>query len=94
MRFEKKLVSYTQREIWEEYCSFLDLSIEEYMEIQNRLLLEQIELMSKCELGQKIFKGKKLIMDRRTYEKKYAFRSCRCFRNMENILCIIYGASV
>lgn len=59
MRFEKKLVSYTQREIWEEYCSFLDLSMEEYMEIQNRLLLEQIELMSKCELGQKIFKGKK-----------------------------------
>ena len=58
MRFEKKLVSYTQKQIWEEYCSFLDLSMEEYMNIQKRLLIEQIDLMSKCELGQRLFKGK------------------------------------
>jgi hypothetical protein len=41
--------------IWKAYLGFLDLSIEEFMEIQNRLLLEQIDLLSNCELGKKFF---------------------------------------
>ena len=41
-------------EIWQRYCSFLDLSLEEFMEIQRRLLMEQIDLLARCELGQKI----------------------------------------
>ena len=41
--------------IWKAYLGFLDLSIEEFMEIQNRLLLEQIELLEKCTLGKKLF---------------------------------------
>ena len=57
MRFEKKLKSCTQQEIWDEYCSFLDLSMEEYMNIQKRLLEEQIELMSQCTLGKRLFKN-------------------------------------
>lgn len=40
--------------IWKSYCGFLDLSIDEFMEIQQRLLFEQINLYSKCELGRKI----------------------------------------
>jgi len=40
--------------IWKSYLGFLDLSIDEFMEIQERLLLEQINLLSKCKLGQKI----------------------------------------
>ena len=43
--------------IWKAYCGFLDLSIEEFMEIQNRLLLEQIELLKKCNLGKELFKN-------------------------------------
>ncbi len=46
-------------EIWQEYCGFIDLSVEEFMQIQERLMLEQIDLYSKCDLGQRFFKGKK-----------------------------------
>jgi len=41
-------------EIWKKYCGFLDLSIEEFMEIQKRLLMEQIDLLADCELGRKL----------------------------------------
>ena len=57
MNLEKKLKTLTSNEIWQEYCGFLDLSMDDYMEIQYRLLDEQIHLLSKCELGQRFFKG-------------------------------------
>ncbi|HIC93146.1 MAG TPA: GH3 auxin-responsive promoter [Anaerolineae bacterium] len=41
-------------EIWQKYCGFIDLSLEEFMDIQKRLLMEQIDLLSKCELGRKL----------------------------------------
>jgi hypothetical protein len=41
-------------EIWQKYCGFIDLSLEEFMDIQRRLLLEQIDMLGKCELGRKI----------------------------------------
>ncbi|MEG2678391.1 MAG: GH3 auxin-responsive promoter family protein [Oscillospiraceae bacterium] len=55
MHFEEKLKSMTQREIWEEYCGFLDMSIDEYMAVQKRLLEEQLHLMSSCALGKRFF---------------------------------------
>ena len=58
MRFQEKLHQYSKEEIWEEYCGFLTLSPEEFMNIQNRLLLEQIELWSSSGIGQSILKGK------------------------------------
>ncbi|HNX27954.1 MAG TPA: GH3 auxin-responsive promoter family protein [Syntrophomonadaceae bacterium] len=45
--------------IWQEYCGFLDFSMDQYMEIQNRLMLEQIEIYAGCELGRRIMKGNK-----------------------------------
>jgi len=45
-------------EVWQKYCGFLDLSLEGFMEIQERLLMEQIELLSKCEMGQALMGGK------------------------------------
>jgi len=45
------------QEMWQRCCGFIDLSIEEFMLIQKRLLLEQLELVKKCELGQKILGG-------------------------------------
>lgn len=44
-------------EIWQKYCGFLELDVKQFMEIQNRLLMEQIELMSKCNLGRNLMKG-------------------------------------
>ena len=58
MRFQEKLHQYTKAEIWEEYCGFLTLTSDEFMNIQNRLLLEQIEMWSNSGIGQSILKGK------------------------------------
>jgi hypothetical protein len=41
-------------EIWKKYCGFLDLSLEDFMCIQERLLMEQMHLFAACELGRKI----------------------------------------
>jgi hypothetical protein len=43
-------------EVWQKYCGFLDLSLKEFMEIQRSLLLEQIDLLTRCELGRKIMR--------------------------------------
>lgn len=56
MTFEEKLRKCPANEIWQEYCGFLDLTLPEYMNIQKRLLMEQIELMSHCELGKRFFR--------------------------------------
>jgi GH3 auxin-responsive promoter len=40
-----------REEVWRKYCGFLDLSINKFMEIQERLLMEQIDLLSQCEIG-------------------------------------------
>jgi len=42
-------------EIWQKYCGFIDFSIEDVMELQRRLLMEQIALVSRCELGRRLF---------------------------------------
>lgn len=55
MNFDEKLKTMSQHQIWEEYCGFLDLSIDEYLNIQKRLLEEQIDLMSHCKLGKRFF---------------------------------------
>ena len=41
-------------EVWKKYCGFLDLSLEDFMFIQERLLMEQMHLFAACELGRKI----------------------------------------
>lgn len=58
MNFDRYLNQKRTQEIWQRYCGFLDLSLKAYMDIQEQLLLEQIQLLSKCELGQTLFKGK------------------------------------
>jgi hypothetical protein len=44
-------------ELWQRCCGFLDLSQDDFMKIQRRLLLEQMELLRSCELGRSIFRG-------------------------------------
>ncbi len=46
-----------REELWQMCCGFLDLSLEQFMAIQKRLLLEQIELLRNCELGRKVMRG-------------------------------------
>ncbi len=44
-------------ELWQMCCGFIDLSLEQFMAIQKRLLLEQLELLRSCELGKKVMRG-------------------------------------
>ncbi len=44
-------------ELWQMCCGFLDLSLEEFMTIQRRLLLEQTELLTGCEMGRRLMGG-------------------------------------
>ncbi len=58
MNFEAKLKEQQYDELWQEYCGFLELSIQEYMEIQNRLMLEQMQLWCGSGLGKKLLGGR------------------------------------
>jgi len=44
--------------IWQRYCGFLDLSLDEFMRIQELLLLEEIELVADSPLGRRIMNNK------------------------------------
>ena len=43
-----------RHEIWKRYCGYLDLSLAETMQIQERLLLEQLRLLGTSELGRQL----------------------------------------
>jgi len=43
-------------QIWVKYCGFLDLDLDEFMEIQERLLMEQVALIHNSEIGKEFFK--------------------------------------
>jgi hypothetical protein len=51
------LVQGKNGELWQRCCSFIDLSLEDCMDIQRRLLLEQIQLLKRCKLGKSIMQG-------------------------------------
>jgi len=44
-------------ELWSKYCGFLDLDLDEFMRIQERLLVEQIQLVSTSPLGSQLLHG-------------------------------------
>jgi hypothetical protein len=46
-------------ELWQMCCGYLDLDIKGFMEIQERLLVKQLELLNNCALGKKLFRGKR-----------------------------------
>ena len=58
MKFEEKLKERKDWELWKEYCGFLDLTIDEFMAIQNRLMLEQIRKWKASGIGKTILKGR------------------------------------
>jgi len=47
------------QDLWQRCCGFVDLKMEQFMSIQRELLLEQIELLNRCELGNKVMRGAK-----------------------------------
>ncbi|MGM9521886.1 MAG: GH3 auxin-responsive promoter family protein [Oscillospiraceae bacterium] len=57
MKFRDKLKASGKEKIWDEYCGFLDLGIDDYMYIQNRLMTEQMLSWGKSGLGKKLLGG-------------------------------------
>jgi len=49
----------TEEELWQRYCGFLDLSIDEFMAMQNELLMDEIEQVADSTLGKKIMNNRK-----------------------------------
>ena len=58
MRTVELLKQGKKAEVWTKHCGYLDLSIDEFMEIQERLLLEQIDYLKKSEIGKKLLGDK------------------------------------
>lgn len=46
-------------ELWQMCCGYLKLDIKEFMELQNNLLLQQLELLDDSPIGKKIMRGAK-----------------------------------
>ena len=46
-----------KEELWQMCCGFLNLNLQQFMAIQNRLLLEEIELLKNSELGRRVLGG-------------------------------------
>lgn len=57
MKFERKLKELNKAEVWRDYCGFLDLSIQDFMLIQNRLMTEQIEMWGRSQIGRELLRG-------------------------------------
>jgi hypothetical protein len=49
----------TEAELWQRYCGFLDLSIDEFMDIQKELLMDEIARVADSILGKKIMGNRK-----------------------------------
>jgi hypothetical protein len=45
------------KELWQMCCGFLSISIDEFMGIQERLLVQQLELLNRSAIGKKIMRG-------------------------------------
>ena len=58
MRFQDRLKKENRTDLWKEYCGFLDLSVDDYMYIQNRLMEEQIQKWSASGLGKRFLGDK------------------------------------
>jgi len=56
---DKCFKTLTEAELWQRYCGFFDLSMEEFMETQNELLVDEIALVCDSPLGKKIMGDRK-----------------------------------
>ncbi len=56
---DKYFETLTEEELWQRYCGFLDLSIEDFMNIQRQLLMDEINRVADSPLGKKIMGGNK-----------------------------------
>jgi hypothetical protein len=56
---DKYFQDLSEAELWQRYCGFLDLSIDDFMNIQRELLMDQIDRVADSILGKKIMGNRK-----------------------------------
>jgi len=56
---DKYFDTLSEKELWERYCGFLDLSVEDWMNIQSELLMDEIDLVADNTLGKKLMGKRK-----------------------------------
>jgi len=56
---DKYFEQLTQDELWKRYCGFLDFSVDEFMAVQQQLLLDQIDRVWSSPLGRKVMGDRK-----------------------------------
>ncbi len=56
---DKYFQTLTEAELWQRYCGFLELSVQEFMDIQKELLMDEIEQVADSILGKKIMGNQK-----------------------------------
>ncbi len=54
MKYQDMKKEYSSEHIWRHYCGFLDIGIDEYMQIQNSLMSEQLHLWMNSGLGKRL----------------------------------------
>lgn len=54
-RFDDGLSPRGQKSLWTEYCGFLEFSMQKFMMVQERLLMEQLTLLAGTGLGKRFF---------------------------------------
>ncbi|MBA7686181.1 hypothetical protein ES703_94622 [subsurface metagenome] len=59
LREDKYFRTLNEQELWQRYCGYFDFSLDEFMEIQEHLLMDEINLVADSLLGKKIMGGKK-----------------------------------
>ncbi len=75
MTFTEELIKQGQKDkVWSKYCGYLDLSIKVYMQLQERLLFEQFELLKDYAIGKKFF-GSKLPRSIKDFREKVPLTS-------------------
>jgi phenylacetate-coenzyme A ligase PaaK-like adenylate-forming protein len=59
MKADELLQQGKRDEVWTKYCGFLDLDLAQFMEIQRRLMMEQLSFLmeSQCEIANKFIKN-------------------------------------
>ena len=56
---DKYFQTLTQDQVWQRYCGFLKLSIDDFMDIQKELLMDEVERVADSTLGKKIMGSQK-----------------------------------
>ncbi|MFC1939786.1 GH3 auxin-responsive promoter family protein [Chloroflexota bacterium] len=55
---DKYFQDLTKAELWQRYCGFLNLTVDEFMQIQQDLLMDQLKRVANSKLGKKILGNK------------------------------------